>query len=108
MPTLIHMTIDVSVPVPDKDAIAQMVVTQALTAAADALKAVAAERDGTCAVEAVVRRVKETVVTVRMEENNYRIADATGVGGSADVRFTPSGGPAAPGDTAETMPVSLA
>lgn len=78
MPTVIHMLVEVSVPVPDRDAIGQMVVTQALIAAADAVKEVVEARDGVCTVAATVKRVK----------------------GPAE--------PSAPGDTPETMPVSLA
>ncbi len=77
MPTVIYMLVEVSVPVPDKDAIGQMVVTQALTAAADAIKQVATERDGRCIIEATIRKVKAAEP------------------------------PVAVGDTPETMPVSL-
>lgn len=78
MPTVIHMTVDIRVPVDPKDAIDQMVVTQALDTAANALRIVSRERDGQCIIMAAVRKVKAVPV------------------------------PAPPGDTPETMPVSLA
>lgn len=81
MPTVIHMLVEVSVPVPDKDAIGQMVVTQALTAAAEAIKTVVKEREGVCTVSAQVKRV-------RGPELEVIIAQPTG-------------------NTPETMPVSL-
>lgn len=87
MPTMILMHVAVSVPVPDKDAIAQMVVTQALTAAAEAIKVCAEERDGKCVIGASVKRVKEAP--------QQQPVDVLG------------GPHSPPGDTPETMPVSL-
>lgn len=96
MPTVIHMLVEVSVPVPDKDAIAQMVVTQALVAAAEAVREVVKGRDGVCTIDATVKRVAKAVdpdVIMRGDASGIRAVD-------------PGRGPLV-GDTPETMPVAL-
>lgn len=84
MPTVIHMIVEVSVPVPDKNAIEQAVVTQALVTAAEVLLNAASERGGAGSREATVKRVKAPEPPT----------------GSAI-------GEGALGDTPETMPVRL-
>lgn len=99
MPTIIHMLVEVSVPVPDKDAIAQMVVTQSLTAAAETITEVVKARDGVCTVSAQVKRVKgpEQPVTLTAAETQEQIRD--------NIARTTAAVPL--GDTPETTPVSL-
>ena len=58
MPTIIHMTVEVSVPVPDKDAIRQAVTTQALQSAAQHLIEAAEDREGNATLSASIKRVK--------------------------------------------------
>lgn len=65
MPTIIHMTLDIRVPVDPKDAISQMVATQALDTAANALRIAARERDGACIVMAQVKKVKDAPALTR-------------------------------------------
>lgn len=77
MPTIIHMLVEVMVPVDAKNAIDQMIVTQTLTAAAESVREVVKARDGVCTVTATIKRVKEPAALATL------------------------------GDAPETMPVSL-
>lgn len=88
MPTVIHMLVEVSVPVPDKDAIRQSVTTQALQSAAQYLIEAAESREGKATMSASIKKMKDA-------PQQQPVGD-------------PLGGPhSPPGDTPETMPVEL-